>query len=115
MKKIDRKYFIICGILIVPVSLIINSPISINKNQINDYYDYINKKELKSIKLSEDKVSFSRFDDKQEKVNDEVKEISKNIRGNNSNVNNLYNLYLSSERNNLGISPLTSYLNRIDK
>lgn len=114
MKKIDRKYFIILGILIVLVSLIINSPISINKNQINDYYDYINKKELKSIKLSEDKVSFSRFDDKQEKVNDEVKEISKNIRDNNSNVNNLYNLYLSSERNNLGISPLTSYLNRID-
>jgi len=115
MRKFDRKYFIILGILIVLISLFNNNIINIgNKNQINDYYDYINKKELESIKLDDDKTAFTRFDDIQEKVDDEVKEISNNIRNNNSNADKLYNLYLSDERNNLGISPLNSYLNRVD-
>ena len=110
--KINRKYI---ALVVIPILLgnVLLSNIG-NKNQINDYYDYINKKELKSIKLDKDKLSFSRFDNLQEKVNDEIKEISKDIRNNNSNANNLYNLYLSDERNNLGVSPLKSYLNRID-
>ena len=113
--KFNRKYFVVLGLLIILGNLLFNSISSlINKNQINDYYDYINRKELKSIKLDKDKVSFSRFDNLQEKVNDEVKKISKDIRNSNSNIDKLYNLYLSDERNNLGISPLSNYLNRID-
>ena len=117
MKKIDRKYFIIFGILLLLISVIRNSSLLGNnnkKNSINDYYDYINKKELKKIKLKDDEVAFTRFNEYQEKVDDEIKKISSNLKNNNDNAERLYNLYLSDERDNLGIYPLKNYLDRID-
>lgn len=113
--KFNRKYFVVLGLLILLGCLLFNSISSlINKNQINDYYDYINRKELKKIKLDKDKIAYTRFNEEQEKVDDQVKEISKNIRSTNTNAQKLYDLFLSDERNNLGISPLNSYLKDID-
>ena len=113
--KFNRKYITITVILILLSSFLFSNFGKLNsKNQINDYYDYINRKELKSIKLDDEKLAYTRFNEYQEKVDDEIKDISKNIKENNSGALKLYNLYLSDERNNLGISPLNNYLNRIN-
>ena len=101
--------------LLFAISIIIIIYLFIPNNELkDDYYNYINKNTIKKHKLTEDKYTWSIFEDTQNKVDKRRDEIIKEIKDNN-NLTILYNkLSNTEERNKEGLSSLNKYLKLID-
>ena len=87
------------------------------KNNINDYYTYINKKTLEKNKIKDDEAYWSVFSKYQDEVDYETEKILNEMLQNktNNNMNILYDKLLDEEeRNNTGIGVLKEYINLID-
>lgn len=112
------------GILIGALSLIILIALSVfvinysnaQNNLIDDYYNYINGKELDKREIEKDKVGFSYLGDKQEEIDDDIDKLTKEIIDNNENRNMtiLYDSVKSNRRNNEGINPIKKYITKIE-
>lgn len=115
------KKFISIFIIIIIISLIIIG----GKNfffdeRIDDYYLYVNKDLFDKKEIAENEVGWSKFSDAQDRVDEDVDNIVKELVQNNSNVNsNMTILYNNSidvnNRNKVGLGPLLSYIESIDK
>ena len=79
----------------------------------DDYYDYINRKEINNTKLKDDEYTKSTFTITQDKVDKQVNKITKDLIKNNKDMAIIYNNYLNSNKNN-NIKTLNKYLNMID-
>ncbi len=117
MKKKKR---ILIGVLSL-IILIVLSILAIKFNNaqnniIDDYYKYINGKELDKREIEKDKVGFSYLGDKQEEIDDEINKLTKEMIDNNENrnMNILYDSVRSNRRNNEGINPIRKYISRIE-
>lgn len=102
--------------IIIFITLAITLFFYLNKNYIDDYYEYINKETLKD---KEDGWSYINDinDEISKDTNNIVKEIVNNPRNNEEkNIKEFYNEYLDIDtRNKNGIKDLKSYLNRVNK
>lgn len=102
--------------IIIFITLAITLFFYLNKNYIDDYYEYINKETLKD---KEDGWSYiSDINDEISKdTNNIVKEIVNNPNNNEEkNIKEFYNEYLDIDtRNKNGIKDLKPYLNRVNK
>ena len=86
-------------------------------NTIDDYYTYVNEKELEKHELKEDEMNWSLFSEYQDEINEETDNMLKQLieSKSNKNLNILYNkLSNESERNKNGISSLKKYFKIID-
>lgn len=102
--------------IIIFVALAITFFLYLNKNYIDDYYEYINKETLKD---KEDGWSYigDVNDEISKDTNNIVKEMVNNPSNNEEkNIKEFYNEYLNVDtRNKNGINDLKPYLNRINK
>lgn len=102
--------------IIIFITLAITLFFYLNKNYIDDYYEYINKETLKD---KEDGWSYINDinDEISKDTNNIVKEIVNNPRNNEEkNIKEFYNEYLDIDtRNKNGIKDLKPYLNRVNK
>lgn len=102
--------------IIIFVALAVTSFLYLNKNYIDDYYEYINKETLKD---KEDGWSYINDinDEISKDTNNIVKEIVNNPSNNEEkNIKEFYNEYLDIDtRNKNGIKDLKPYLNRVNK
>ena len=110
-----RKIIGIVIVLILICSFIFNNFFS--KTLINDYYTYINVNILDEYEIKDGEIGWSKFSIAQEKVDEDVKLIVKDLINSKSNldINILYNSYLdieSRDKNGLGI--LNNYISLID-
>ena len=85
-------------------------------NIIDDYYKYVNGKELDKREIEKDKVGFSYLGDKQDEIDDEINKLTKEMIDNseNRNMNILYDSVRSNRRNSEGINPIRKYISRIE-
>lgn len=104
MKKI--KIFLLIIVILIPLLLTSNNELK------DDYYNYINKKELKKHKLKKDEYTWNTFLNKQDKVDNQKEEIINELIYNkkNNNLNILYNKLLNKDK----ISSLDKYIKLID-
>ena len=104
MKKI--KIFLLIIVILIPLLLTSNNELK------DDYYNYINKKELKKHKLKKDEYTWNTFLNKQDKVDNQKEEIINELINNkkNNNLNILYNKLLNKDK----ISSLDKYIKLID-
>ena len=113
MIKNKNKKFVY---IIIFVALAVTSFLYLNKNYIDDYYEYINKETLKD---KEDGWSYigDINDEISKNTNDVVKEMVNNSSNTEEkNIKEFYNEYLDVDtRNKNGINDLKPYLNRINK
>jgi len=113
-----NRYRKIIGIVIVLIlisSFIFNNFFS--KTLINDYYIYINVNILDEYEIKDGEIGWSKFSIAQEKVDEEVNLIVKDLISSKSNldINILYNNYLDIEsRNKNGLGILNNYISLID-
>ena len=113
-----NRYRKIIGIVIVLIlisSFIFNNFFS--KTLINDYYTYINVNILDEYEIKDGEIGWSKFSIAQEKVDEEVNLIVKDLISSKSNldINILYNNYLDIEsRNKNGLGILNNYISLID-
>ena len=102
--------------IIIFIALAITLFFYLNKNYIDDYYEYINKETLKD---KEDGWSYINDinDEISKDTNNIVKEIVNNSSNNEEkNIKEFYNEYLDIDtRNKNGIKDLKPYLNRVNK
>lgn len=102
--------------IIIFITLAITLFFYLNKNYIDDYYEYINKETLKD---KEDGWSYINDinDEISKDTNNIVKEIVNNSSNNEEkNIKEFYNEYLDIDtRNKNGIKDLKPYLNRVNK
>lgn len=102
--------------IIIFITLAITLFFYLNKNYIDDYYEYINKETLKD---KEDGWSYINDinDEISKDTNNIVKEIVNNPNNNEEkNIKEFYNEYLDIDtRNKNGIKDLKPYLNRVNK
>lgn len=110
-----RKIIGIAIVLILISTFVFDSFFS--KSLINDYYNYINVNLLDEEEIKEGEIGWSKFSLAQEKVDEDVKLIVKDLINSksNSDINTLYNSYLdieSRDKNGLGI--LNNYISLID-
>lgn len=102
--------------IIIFIALVITLFFYLNKNYIDDYYEYINKETLKD---KEDGWSY--INDINDEISKDTSNIVKEIVNNPSNneeknIKEFYNEYLDIDtRNKNGIKDLKPYLNRVNK
>lgn len=114
MTKNKTKKYILCAIIFVVV--IIAAFIYLNKNYIDNYYEYINKK---TIKDKDDGWSY--IDDINKEISNDANNIVKEIINNpttseEKNIKEFYNEYLNIEfRNKNGLKDLELYIDKINK
>ena len=100
-------------LLILLITIIFSS--KQNEDKINvgqDYYESINKEIINKNELESDEQYWSIFvTETQEKVDDKVSNIVKELKNNNENMNKLYNSVIN-QKNDLSI--LDSYIEKID-
>lgn len=114
MTKNKTKKYILYAIIFVVV--IIGAFIYLNKNYIDNYYEYINKE---TIKDKEDGWSY--IDDINKEISNDANNIVKEIINNpttseEKNIKEFYNEYLNIEfRNKNGIKDLEPYIDKINK
>ena len=102
--------------IIIFITLAITLFFYLNKNYIDDYYEYINKETLKD---KEDGWSY--INDINDEISKDTSNIVKEIVNNPSNneeknIKEFYNEYLDIDtRNKNGIKDLKPYLNRVNK
>ena len=114
MTKNKTKKYILCAIIFVVA--IIAAFIYLNKNYIDNYYEYINKE---TIKDKEDGWSY--IDDINKEISNDANNIIKEIINNpatieEKNIKEFYNEYLNIEfRNKNGLKDLVPYINKINK
>lgn len=114
MTKNKTKKYILYAIIFVVA--IIAAFIYLNKNYIDNYYEYINKE---TIKDKEDGWSY--IDDINKEISDDANNIVKEIINNpttseEKNIKEFYNEYLNIEfRNKNGIKDLEPYIDKINK
>lgn len=112
IKNISKNFVYI----IIFITLAITLFFYLNKNYIDDYYEYINKETLKD---KEDGWSYINDinDEISKDTNNIVKEIVNNPSNNEEkNIKEFYNEYLDIDtRNKNGIKDLKPYLNRVNK
>ena len=85
-----------------------------NNNSLkDDYYEYINRKDIKNIKLNDDEYTKSTFTITQDKVDKQVNKITRDLIKNNKDMSIIYNNYLNNNKKN-NIKALNKYLNMID-
>ncbi len=114
MKK--KKIVILLLIVILAISYLMDT-FFLSKDLINDYYTYINKELFDNEEIALGEVGWSKFSLAQEKVDDEIEEIVKELVNSksNSDINVLYNNYLNiSSRDKVGLGVLDSYIKLID-
>ena len=104
--------------IIILVLLFIASIISFfffkGGNTIDDYYEYINKKEIDKIDLK-DKNEISTFTKAKDEVDKDVDKIVDELLKSNKNMSNFYNNLIDYDtRNKLGLTPIKSYINKIN-
>ena len=104
--------------IIILVLLFIASIISFfffkGGNTIDDYYEYINKKEIDKIDLK-DKNEISTFTKAKDEVDKDVDKIVDELLKSNKNISNFYNNLIDYDtRNKLGLTPIKSYINKIN-
>lgn len=112
----NKKIFVILLIVILGSYYYINT-FFLDRNLINDYYTYINYDVIEKEEIDDGEVGWSKFSLAQEKVDEEVESIVKDLVNSKSNldVNILYRNYLdvdTRDKNGLGI--LDSYIKLID-
>lgn len=110
MKKI--KYIFIIIIILIPIFIK-----SENNELKDDYYNYINKNTISKHKLKSDEYTWSTFSSLQDKVDNQSKSILKELLNSKKNpdINILYNQLLDIDTRNIeNISPIKSYLDKID-
>ena len=114
MTRNKTKKYILYAIIFVVV--IIGAFIYLNKNYIDNYYEYINKE---TIKDKEDGWSY--IDDINKEISDDANNIVKEIINNpttneEKNIKEFYNEYLNIEfRNKNGLKDLELYIDKINK
>ncbi len=114
MTKNKTKKYILYAIIFVVV--IIGAFIYLNKNYIDNYYEYINKE---TIKDKEDGWSY--IDDINKEISNDANNIVKEIINNpttneEKNIKEFYNEYLNIEfRNKNGLKDLELYIDKINK
>lgn len=114
MTKNKTKKYILYAIIFVVA--IIAAFIYLNKNYIDNYYEYINKE---TIKDKEDGWSY--IDDINKEISNDVNNIAKEIINNpttseEKNIKEFYNEYLNIEfRNKNGLKDLELYIDKINK
>lgn len=114
MTKNKTKKYILYAIIFVVA--IIAAFIYLNKNYIDNYYEYINKE---TIKDKEDGWSY--IDDINKEISDDANNIVKEIINNpatieEKNIKEFYNEYLNIEfRNKNGLKDLEPYIDKINK
>lgn len=114
MTKNKTKKYILYAIIFVVV--IIGAFIYLNKNYIDNYYEYINKETIK-----DKKDGWSYIDDINKKISNDANNIVKEIINNpttseEKNIKEFYNEYLNIEfRNKNGLKDLEPYIDRINK
>lgn len=114
MTRNKTKKYILYAIIFVVV--IIGAFIYLNKNYIDNYYEYINKE---TIKDKEDGWSY--IDDINKEISNDANNIVKEIINNpttseEKNIKEFYNEYLNIEfRNKNGIKDLEPYIDKINK
>lgn len=114
MTKNKTKKYILYAIIFVVA--IIAAFIYLNKNYIDNYYEYINKE---TIKDKEDGWSY--IDDIKKEISDDANNIVKEIINNpttneEKNIKEFYNEYLNIEfRNKNGLKDLELYIDKINK
>lgn len=85
-----------------------------NRNSIDDFYEYVNKEEIKKIELK-DKNEISTFTIAKDEVDKDVDKIVEDLLKSNKNMSNFYNNIIDYDtRNKLGISPIKGYINKIN-
>ena len=104
--------------IIILVLLFIASIISFfffkGVNNIDDYYEYINKKEIDKIDLK-DKNEISTFTKAKDEVDKDVDKIVDELLKSNKNMSNFYNNLIDYDtRNKLGLTPIKSYIDKIN-
>ena len=114
-----RLVFILIIIVIILGYLILG-----NNGYNRNFYDYVNRHEIDSIKLGKDEYTWSRFKDAQDNSDDKVSDIVKNIiRGNDKRldsdiVNKIRIVWDNAndmdKRNSLGIGILGKYIDRVN-
>ncbi|MBR3162282.1 MAG: M13 family metallopeptidase [Bacilli bacterium] len=77
----------------------------------DDYYEYINKKDITNTKLKDDEYNKSTFTIAQDKTNKQANNIMKNLIKDNKDMSIIYNNLINHNDNTNTIKP---YLNRID-
>ena len=114
MTKNKTKKYILCAIIFVVA--IIAAFIYLNKNYIDNYYEYINKE---TIKDKEDGWSY--IDDINKEISNDANNIIKEIINNpttseEKNIKEFYNEYLNIEfRNKNGLKDIEPYIDKINK
>ena len=114
MTKNKTKKYILYAIIFVVA--IIAAFIYLNKNYIDNYYDYINKETIK-----DKKDGWSYIDDINKEISNDANNIVKEIINNpttseEKNIKEFYNEYLNIEfRNKNGLKDLVPYINKINK
>lgn len=114
MTKNKTKKYILYAIIFVVA--IIAAFIYLNKNYIDNYYEYINKETIK-----DKKDGWSYIDDINKEISNDANNIVKEIINNpttseEKNIKEFYNEYLNIEfRNKNGLKDLVPYINKINK
>lgn len=114
MTKNKTKKYILYAIIFVVA--IVAAFIYLNKNYIDNYYDYINKETIK-----DKKDDWSYIDDLNKEISNDSNNIVKEIINNpttseEKNIKEFYNEYLNIEfRNKNGLKDLEPYLDKINK
>lgn len=112
--KNKLKNYIAYAVILI-VFIIVAVPF-LNKNYINDYYEYINKETVK-----DKKDGWSYINDLNDEISKDTNNIIKEIINNPSNneeknIKELYNEYLDTDsRNKNGLNDLKPYLDKINK
>ncbi len=115
--KFNRKIIIYILAIIATIFCIYKVYSLSFSNQIDDYYEYVNKDMLKNITLEENETIWSTVNEYQEEVDAQIDEIAKKLIEDkeNKNINYLYNSFLNTnERNKLGIKLIKKYLDNIN-
>lgn len=108
-----KKWLLIPIIIIFIIGL---TNIQKKEDTIDDYYNKINQKTLEKITLKEDEYSYSLFVKYQEDVEEEIKEISKEMLQSDEEMNRWTQLFLDeNKRNQTSIEPLQEYLTKMDQ
>lgn len=104
-------------LIIIPIILIITGCQNNTKTPKSDYYDYINKDNLKTLKLKKDEYTKSTFTKAQDKVDKQTNNIIEKLKqqDENSNINILFNQLIDIDtRNKENITPLEKYITKIN-
>ena len=104
MTKLKKIYIFLILFLLVGCK-------SNNISLKDDYYEYINKKDITNTKLKDDEYTISTFTIAQDKTDKEVNNIIKELIKNNKDMSIIYNNYINNKGS---INDLKEYLNKID-